>query len=506
MVAIFIEGFDKYGAVNLAGGAINPYLSGDWTTVSGSGSQLVGGLSATGYALQLAVNTTLSRTFAANYGRLIGGMRFSANLASNPCGGIQFNDASGNQCGIGVNNTGTISLRNGSWSSGTVLGTSTVSVAANSTHYLEWDITFSATGAYQLWLDGISIISGTGNTKTTVNNYCNVFQPISGTTIGNSFIIDDLYLFDNTGTQNNAALLSSPRVETEFPSADAAVQFGFGAAAVGYFGVPRNAGFYGGGGTNSLYVVPVVPTRAGTLNSISFTPGASNGAVNLRPVVYADSGGNPGALLVTGSTVTGVTNGVITTLPLTTPQALTAGTRYWLGTIQDILVTNLYQIYDGSNVGRWVGNTFSAGPPATFPTTGVSVGQNTIQYWGNVTGTGVNFYEVNQNNPPPGALSYVFDTVVGHEDLYAMPSLSATPAAIYAVAVKAYCAKSDSGARTVSMRMLSGATDSGGSLTGQTPATTYGWMASYFPTDPNTGAAWTVTALNAAQCGFRIDS
>jgi hypothetical protein len=77
---------------------------------------------------------------------------------------------------------------------------------------------------------------------------------------------------------------------------------------------------------------------------------------------------------------------------------------------------------------------------------------------------------------------------------------------VYAVAVKGYVQRSDSGAKTISLRTKSGASDSGGSLAGQTPATTYGWMASVFETDPATGAAWTGANLNAATSGIRVDS
>jgi hypothetical protein len=125
--------------------------------------------------------------------------------------------------------------------------------------------------------------------------------------------------------------------------------------------------------------------------------------------------------------------------------------------------------------------------------------------WGNLAGVAVNYDEVN-NQPPDGQYSYVFDATVNHEDLYGFGALSVTPASVYAVAVKGYVQRSDSGAKTISLRTKSGASDSGGSLAGQTPATTYGWMASVFETDPATGAAWTGANLNAATSGIRVDS
>jgi hypothetical protein len=107
--------------------------------------------------------------------------------------------------------------------------------------------------------------------------------------------------------------------------------------------------------------------------------------------------------------------------------------------------------------------------------------------------------------PPQGA-SYLFDAVAGHEDLYTFSNLAATPSTVHAVAIKANCSRSDSGAKTVSMRMSSAGTDSGGSATGQTPGTSYGWLTSLFQTDPATGAAWLPANVNAATVGFKIDS
>jgi hypothetical protein len=67
--------------------------------------------------------------------------------------------------------------------------------------------------------------------------------------------------------------------------------------------------------------------------------------------------------------------------------------------------------------------------------------------------------------------------------------------------------RSDSRARTVSLRCKSGSTDSGGSNTGQTPAAgSYTYLESYFDTDPNTAAAWSASEVNASLIGYHIDS
>jgi hypothetical protein len=171
---IFMDGFDKYGGLNTnSAGVIALLTAGEWTSTAGGGQQIAASLSTTGQALLVGAAGVATRTIAA-VGRIIGGMRFSSSLASTA--GIQFLDAAANQAGICINVAGTIAVRNGVYNSGTILGTSTASITASTTHYLEWDITFGNSANYQLWLDGVSILSGTGDTTATVNNTISGFS------------------------------------------------------------------------------------------------------------------------------------------------------------------------------------------------------------------------------------------------------------------------------------------------------------------------------------------
>jgi hypothetical protein len=485
-----VEGFDKYGGVNSNATSVAALMAGEWTT-PGNGT-LVAPLSATGQAL-LAGATGASKTLSASYGRIIGGVRFSSTLGNTA--GIQFLDAGSAQCGISAATSGVISLRNGSYSSGTILGSGATPISANTTHYLEWDITLGNSAAYNVYLDGVSIISGSGDTTATTNNTVSGF--ILGAVSGGTVTFDDLYLFDTTGTTNNAVLLTSPRIETTLPIGDSSVQFAIGASVLGST-VSRNTTVFSGG-ANQWYARAFTPSRSCTLNSITVVPSATNATVNLRPIIYSDSAGAPGSLLSAGSTVTGTTAGAALTMPLTTPQSLTAGTQYWLGYMVDVSLQMAG--YDGTTVGRSGSATFSSGAPGTAPGNSAVT---TALLWGNITlTTPANYYEVNQQ-PPPGANSYVYDATVAHEDLYNFPALSTPGAVIHSVAIKGFVQKSDSGTRTVSFRTKSGATDSAGSLAGQALGTSFQWYGSFFPTDPNTSAAWTVSALNTG--GMRVDS
>jgi hypothetical protein len=491
---LFLEGFDKYGGPNSNATSVNTLLTaGEWTSAAGSANVLVAGLSATGYALTGGAGFILTKTLAASAARLIGGVRFSATLAGSA--GIQFLDGATNQCGIQFNTTGTFTLRNGSYIAGTVLGTSAASVTANTTHYLEWDIAFGNAAAYQLWLDGVSILSGSGDTTGTANNTANGFSLNNPTVTW-----DDLYLFDATGTANNAALLTSPRIETQLPSSDAAVQFAFGAAMLGA-SLARSAASVATA-ANQLRLRSVVPAANCTLTAISFLAFAASATVNLRPVVYSSVSGVPGALLGSGSTTTGTTASSIKTMPLTGGVALNAGTQYFVGFMCDIAVTGGLAAYTAVADDFTAIATFASGAPGTAPAM-ANTASTVIA--GNVTASGANWFSVAQN-PVQGSLSYVADATVGHEDLYGYPTLLAVPLAIYAVAVKASVAKSDAGAKTLSLRLKSGGTDSAGSAGAMAPGTSYGWLTSLYSLDPATGTQWTAASLNAAQAGVRVES
>jgi hypothetical protein len=189
-------------------------------------------------------------------------------------------------------------------------------------------------------------------------------------------------------------------------------------------------------------------------------------------------------------------------MPLTSGVALSAGTQYFVGYMCDIAVTGGLAGYTAVADDFTAIATFASGAPGTAP---AMANTPSTVIAGNVTASGANWFSVAQN-PVQGGLSYVADATVGHEDLYGYPTLSATPLAIYAVAVKASVAKSDAGAKTLSLRLKSGGTDSAGSAGALAPGTSYGWLTSLYPTDPATGTPWTAASLNAAQAGVRVES
>jgi hypothetical protein len=252
-----------------------------------------------------------------------------------------------------------------------------------------------------------------------------------------------------------------------------------------------------------LYLRKFTAPVSGTLNSISIMPSGTSSGANFKPAIYADNSGSPGTLLSTGSQVTGATALTAVTMPLTTPQSLTAGTNYWIGYVTD---TSLAMQRDdnssfSTNAGYTASVTYTSAPPSTAPS--MSSGQSSVQLWGNVTGMTTNYSETNEV-PPGGDLSCVTSSTVGAEDRYSFGSLSSTPSNIAGVKVSAMLRKTDVGARTITIQLKSGSTEVTGSS--QSPAVSYAYYSSYQDTDPNTSAAWTASGVNSVTAGTKITS
>lgn len=520
MAEQFIEGFDKYGPIGMGAGqtSLTALLTAsEWTSASANGStnfQIAAGLSTPGTALQITSGTNtftsavLTKTLAGNVTRIIGGVRLAVGIGSGvPNDYISFTDSGTGQATIVINGvTGQFTLLSGG-PTGTLIATASGSVSNGATHYLEWDITIGTSSSYQLWLDGASILNGsTGNTRGgTSNSYVNgitfAATPPGSGGVSSALTLDDLYVFDTTGSTNNAALLTSPRVETQLATADSSVAFSAGAAVIGQdysITTTTNAP-----GANEVFLRQFTPAVNMTLNSVSCLPEATSAGAKFKAVLYTDSGGGPNSLVATGTEQVGATSGTKLTGVFSSGQTLTAATPYWIGFITDTSVA-LAQVESSGTTGQKKANTYSGGAPSTL--SGMTTGQPDWLLVGNCTAAASNYVSVS-NSPPLGDDSYVTANTSGNEDLFTFPALSNSIAAIYTVAMKAYVRTTDGGARTMDMDMKSSGTDGHGSATGLTMSTSYAWIVSYFDTDPSTSAIWaTAAALNAATSGYKIAS
>ena len=493
MVEIFWDGFDKYGPVNAY--TSNSTMGNEWNSLPPSGyGYLVAGRFSNSLAFLTTYGYTAIRSLPGNYSRLICGVAMQPSLSGN-CGVI-FGDAGTNQCAVGINSSGKVLLWQGGLG-GTQIAISSASVTAGSWHYIECDLTFAASGSYTVWLDGVQVFTGSGNLKTSSNAYANTVTLNGGSSSGGGSF-DDMYVFDSTGSTNNAQRGDS-RVETLFPTGDASVAFTPSQAVIGaYFQLGALVSTMS---ANQLYLRRFTAPVSGTLNSISIVPNATSTGANFKPAIYADNSGSPGTLLSGGSQVNGCTAGTTLNLPLTSGVSLTAGTHYWLGYVTDTSLSMQRDDVTGfiTNLGYTATVTYSSAPPSTAPS--MSSGQYSLQLWGNITGMSTNYTETNEV-PAGGDLSCVTSSTVGAEDRYSFNSLSSTPASIAGVKVSSLLRKTDSGTRTVTLQLKSGSTEVTGAS--QSPTASYQYVSSYQDTDPNTSAAWTASGVNSLSAGVKI--
>ena len=149
-------------------------------------------------------------------------------------------------------------------------------------------------------------------------------------------------------------------------------------------------------------------------------------------------------------------------------------------------------------------NETGAAPNAKTPETRIfaelPTGAGATTAW--TPSAGANWQNVDEE-PNDGDTTYNSAAAAGLDDLYAFPA-SQVPAAttIYAVASEIVARKDDAGLNNIDTLIKSGATTyANGDTFGLT--STFQRFRSIMTTDPATGAAWTVSAANAAQLGIR---
>jgi len=125
-----------------------------------------------------------------------------------------FMDASSEQCSLRLS-TNTLTFNRGS----TVLGTSPTVLVTGTWYYIEVKATIGSAGAFEVRVDGVTKISGTGNTQSTGNTSTNGIQLSVGDFSGFSYTIDDVYILNSSGSTNNT-FLGDCRVLTTLPNAD----------------------------------------------------------------------------------------------------------------------------------------------------------------------------------------------------------------------------------------------------------------------------------------------
>lgn len=105
------------------------------------------------------------------------------------------------QCTLVLDTDGKVRVRNGT-SSGTVLGTSaSVVIVSGAWNFIEWKVLVANSGTYEVKVNGVSILSGSGD---TMNQSTAAIASMSITADANAANgIDDLYVLDSNGSYLN---------------------------------------------------------------------------------------------------------------------------------------------------------------------------------------------------------------------------------------------------------------------------------------------------------------
>lgn len=424
--------------------------------------------------------------------------------------GVTLRDNATDQVSITVeSSTGALNIRTGGIA-GTILQSYAAGIASNAVHHIRWDITHGASSSYEVWLDGTSVLSGTGATKASANSTSDRLT-IQSTGVVH-FTVDSLITNDTAGSEWNAPRAIKPAVETSYALGDVQTEFTAGQVLL-LAGAERNSGSQSGPGANVIWLFQIRPETDCNLDGISVRHATTIAGAKMKAVCYADSGNSPNGQSQVGSTgteVTGTTAGAVVNLPFGSPIALTGGTKYWIGYITDSATRQYTATHPNSLTTLHAANTYASGAPATCPTMSSTSGAYGSM-WGYGSGAAANWVALNYGAQAggesllsvhtSGTYPYAASATATDQDIQEFAPLCSQPGEVYGVAVAAFLDKSDGGTRTADLKGQSGASESAGSNSGFAVTTAPVYYQTFFPTDPNGGGSWTAAAAEAFTAG-----
>ncbi len=86
---------------------------------------------------------------------------------------------------------------------GITIATGNTILNTNVWYYIEFKTTIGNPGTYEVRINEVTDIFGTGVTKASVNTFANKFAFMKPATWDACYLIDDIYILDNTGSANN---------------------------------------------------------------------------------------------------------------------------------------------------------------------------------------------------------------------------------------------------------------------------------------------------------------
>lgn len=235
MALLWMDGFDHYGVDDT--GRAN-MLAGAWAEISttAGGVEPRSSQSRTGlYSLFFPSNTgdVFARRVLGKSTQVVG-VGFAVYLTQLPSSNsthrlVALADVTNTiHLTLGVESTGAMTVKRGRFSSGTVLYTTPTPVlVAEAFNHIELRAYIdNASGAVEVRVNGVTVISltdiDTQDTANTEVSQISFGKSVFESTDYSPFYIDDVFVWDDTGTTNND-FLGDRRVRTIYPNADTAV-------------------------------------------------------------------------------------------------------------------------------------------------------------------------------------------------------------------------------------------------------------------------------------------
>jgi hypothetical protein len=285
------------------------------------------------------------------------------------------------------------------------------------------------------------------------------------------------------------------------PASDASVQFSKSTGSV-YAQTPYTSSTTGGITNGTARYAGFAATYDGTLGSVSLSLSAGYTG-NMKCTLFSailqnlTASSGPNAVLASATTVTNPATGS-NTFTFSSPPTLVKGTYYFIGFDPDT-TSGTWSLGGASGSQGVFSNTAYASFPIPLP--GFTNSQNPPIVTLNIAVSGN--YDLVQEAQQDGTTSYVYDNTVGHADFY---NLSAVPttSTVTSVTTRGFIAKSDVGARSAQVQLVSA-----GTTVQSTPlilSTSFQWAYRTDTVDPHTNSAWTATNVNAITVGPLVTS
>jgi hypothetical protein len=417
---------------------------------------------------------------------------------------IQLLDGSTGQCAIVFRSDGTILLTSGS-AAGSTLATYSNAFGSAVWNTFEFEVVINnSTGSFTARKNGNTSndFTATGlNTRGgTANNYANRLQ-LGNQSNTSPLNANSVHELDDVLWRSDSSVswVGDVRCWTRMPASDGTVQFSKSPAvtAVTPYSTATTSAFTAGAAKYAAFTA----TYDGTVGSVSI-PLNAGFTGNLKCSLFASSDSSstsvPTTVLGSATTITNPATGT-NTFTFGSPVAVTKNTRYYVGFDPDTSSGSMNVANASANLGGVATVAYASFPTATPGFAGSTfIPVITV----NITPSS-NTTLVNETQEDT-TTSYVYDSTVGHGDLYAIAAVSSTVSSVVAVTTRGYFEKGDAGARGAAMQLWAGTTAVQSTAT--LLSTSWSWLYRTDTTDPSTGVAWVAGAVDSVQIGPVVTS